>query len=94
MNDKRRPIIGVVTAIANGIEQKQIIKGIVAEAIKFGYDTAVISNIYNTIFDNNELISEQKIYELARSKDIDGVIIISESFSTPALVVSCYALFK
>ncbi len=85
MNDKRRPIIGVVTAIANGIEQKQIIKGIVAEAIKFGYDTAVISNIYNTIFDNNELISEQKIYELARSKDIDGVIIISESFSTPAL---------
>ncbi|MBQ6181180.1 MAG: substrate-binding domain-containing protein [Ruminococcus sp.] len=85
MNDKRRPIIGVVTAIANGVEQKQVIKGIVAKAIEYGYDTAVISNIYNSCFDNNELVSEQKIYDLARSEDIDGIIVISESFSTAAL---------
>ena len=42
---KQRPIIGVITAIANSIEQRKILSGIIEQAQLYNMDTAVFSNI-------------------------------------------------
>ena len=80
MNKARRPIICVVAAEANSIEQRQILYGIIEKAQEYGYDTAVISNIYNPNVSINSLACENKIYELIQSEDIAAMIMITESF--------------
>ena len=80
MNKARRPIICVVAAEANSIEQRQILYGIIEKAQEYGYDTAVISNIYNPNVSINSLACENKIYELIQSEDIAAMIMIAESF--------------
>ena len=77
MNKPKRPILGVVAAEANNIEQRQILKGIIGQAQKFGYDTVIISNIYNPNEVNERLECENRIYELALSEDISAIIMIS-----------------
>lgn len=80
MNKPKRPIICVVSAEANSIEQRQILYGIIEKAQEYGYDTAVLSNIYNPNISINSLECENKIYELVCSEQIAAVILISESF--------------
>ncbi|MCQ2489962.1 MAG: substrate-binding domain-containing protein [Ruminococcus sp.] len=81
MNFSRRPIIAVVTALANGFAEKELFGGIIAENKKNGYATVVISNIYNTVQQDDDLLCEQKIYDIARSADISGIILLCESFA-------------
>lgn len=76
----KRPIIAVVTALANGFAEKELLGGIISENRKNGYDTVVFSNIYNIVQQNDELLCEQKIYDFVRSPDISGVILLCESF--------------
>lgn len=85
MQKKQRPIIGVITAGACFIEQRQILKGIVAQAQQYNMDTAVFSNIYNPNVTDQKIFAENQIYELAVSQDLDALIIISESFVNPEL---------
>lgn len=85
MNKTKRPILGVVAAEANSIEQRQILKGIVEQAQEYTYDTAVFSNIYNPNVTDKDLACENKIYELVLSREIDAVILIAESFVNEAL---------
>ena len=76
----RRPVIGVIAAEANSIEQREILKGLVGKAQSLGYDTAVISNVFNPNVVEQSLFTENHIYELALSEDISAFIIIAESF--------------
>ena len=77
---KQRPIIGVITAIANSIEQRKILSGIIEQAQLYNMDTAVFSNIYNSNQPEHKIEAENKIYDLALSDELDALIIISESF--------------
>lgn len=85
MNRAKRPIIGVVAAEANCIEQRQILKGVIEQSQKLGYDIAVITNVFNTQNEDSPLFSENEIYSLILSEDISAVIIISESFVNETL---------
>ncbi len=80
MNKKKRPICGVVAAEANSVEQRQILFGIIGQNQQLGVDTVVISNIYNPNIKEQELYSENMIYDLIFSEDIDTIIFIHESF--------------
>ena len=80
MSKPKRPILGVVAAEANSIEQRQILKGVIAQAQHFGYDTAIISNIFNPNVVEKAFFCENQIYDLILSDDISAIILISESF--------------
>lgn len=80
MNLSKAPIIAVVTALANGFAEKELLSGIISENKKNGFATVVFSNIYNTVQQNDNLMCEQKIYDLVRSPDISGIILLCESF--------------
>ena len=82
---KKRMILGVVTAEANSIEQRQIIKGIARFAQCVGVDTIVFSNNYNPNVREKELFCENRIYDLILSDELDGLIVISESFVSEEL---------
>ncbi|WP_294753917.1 substrate-binding domain-containing protein [uncultured Ruminococcus sp.] len=77
---KKRMMIGIVTAEANSIEQRQIIKGIARFNQCVGVDTIVFSNNYNPNIREKELFCENKVYDLILSDELDGLIVISESF--------------
>ncbi|MBQ8960704.1 MAG: substrate-binding domain-containing protein [Ruminococcus sp.] len=76
----KRPVIGVIAAEANSIEQREILKGLVGRAQSLGYDTAVISNVFNPNIMEVSLFTENHIYELIRSEDISSFVLIAESF--------------
>lgn len=76
----KRPIIAVITALANGFAEKELLGGIISENRKNGYNTVVFSNIYNIFEPVDDLLSEQKIYDFVRSPDISGIILLCESF--------------
>ncbi len=80
MNLSKAPIIAVVTALANGFAEKELLSGIISENKKNGFATVVFSNIYNTVQQNDNLMCEQEIYDLIRSPDISGIILLCESF--------------
>lgn len=80
MSKPKRPIICVVAAEANSIEQRQILHGIIEKAQEYGYDTAVVSNIYNPNVHVNSLVCENRIYDLILSDEISAIIMLSESF--------------
>lgn len=80
MSYSKRPIIAVITALANGFAEKELLGGIISENRKNGYFTVVFSNIYNMFQSDKDLMSEQKIYDFVLSPDISGIIILCESF--------------
>ena len=76
-----RKNIGVVTACANNYPERETISGIIAQLQQQGLNTVIFSNIYNFGENGMELLSEHKIYELIRSGDISGLILLTESFA-------------
>lgn len=73
-----KPLIAIVAARVSEREQRIMLDGIMKRADSLGYYTAVISNIYNFAeFAHIEV--ENKIYELAESDRIDGIIFLAES---------------
>ena len=76
---KKRRIFGVVAAQVSDIEQREILSGAIEKAQSMNIDLAVISNIYNPIDTADVLKTENKIYELIRSDELDGIILISEA---------------
>ena len=85
MNHSRKPVIAVVTALANGYSEKELLRGIIAGNMAAGYLTAVLSNIYNTVQTDEDLLCEQRIYDLAASEQISGIIVLCESFTDAGL---------
>ena len=57
-----------------------MIKGIARFDQCVGVDTIIFSNNYNPNIKEKELFCENRIYDLILSDEIDGLIIISESF--------------
>ncbi len=75
-----KPLIGILTASAYRIEQRQLLEGIIAQAQEFDIDTAVFSNIYNLKDYYAHIEVENMIYELMLSEKLDGLILAAESF--------------
>lgn len=77
-----KKILGVVVGRASENVQKVMLEGIIAQAEKYGYDVAVITNMHNLsytdYFANVEV--ENKIFELMESPRLDGLIIMAETF--------------
>ncbi len=80
MSNAERPLIAVITAVANSFAEKELLRGIIAENHKNGYATVVFSNIYNLVQEDAYLACEQRIYELVYSQRIRGAILFCESF--------------
>ncbi len=80
MNYANKKIIAVITALANGYAEKELLRGIISENMKNGYATVVFSNIYNMVQKDEDIIAEQKIYDLVESDEISGIILLCESF--------------
>ena len=78
-------LIGVITAKAFQSEQRQLLDGILEQSQKLHISTAVFSNIYNfqKYYAGTEV--ENKIYDLAASERIDGLILTAESILNPEL---------
>ncbi len=79
MSSKKRRIFGVVAANAADIEQREILGGAIGKAQSMNIDIAVISNIYNPIETAEALRTENRIYDLILSDELDGIILISEA---------------
>lgn len=80
MHHAERPIIAVVTSVASKSAQKELLSSIIQTAQRLSYNTAVFSNIYNTSQHNQQLMCEQRIFELLLSDQISAVILDSEAF--------------
>ena len=80
MSDPYRTI-GVLTASASNTAERELLRGVIPQAQAKGFHTAVFSNIYNFGEHSMEIMSEHHIYELIRSQDIDGLIVMTESFA-------------
>ncbi|MBR5514202.1 MAG: substrate-binding domain-containing protein [Ruminococcus sp.] len=78
-----KPMIGIIVGRAYESVQKVMLEGIISQAEKYGFDTAVISNIHNfsymSYFAYIEV--ENKIYELLESPRLDGIIVMAETLS-------------
>lgn len=89
-----RPILGVMAAEANSIEQRQILEGIIGQAQQLGYDTAVFSNVFNPNVLYEALLCENNIYNYILSDDISAIILIAESFVNETLRQKIAELLK
>ena len=76
---KRRKVFGVVAATVANIEQREILSGIYAQARAMDIDIVIMSNIYNPAETADVLKTENIIYELIGSDELDGIILISEA---------------
>lgn len=83
MTDKR--FIGIIAAEVNSIEQRQIMKGVIAEGQELKQRIVVFSNIYNSYEYDQSLDLENNIYELMFSQELCGLIMIAESFTNEML---------
>ena len=83
MTEKR--FIGVIAAEVNSIEQRQIMKGVIAEGQALRQRIVVFSNIYNSYEYDQSLDLENNIYELMFSQELCGLIMIAESFTNEKL---------
>lgn len=77
-NDKKITI-GVVTARADEMKQKQSLSSIMSQAKLLNVNIVVISNIYCPYEDMYEFESENDIYNLILSSKLDGIILMAES---------------
>ena len=80
MEEIEKKCIGVVAAEVNNIEQREIMKGIIAKAQEVGRKTIVFSNLYNAYDFDESLALENYVYKLIRSPQLCGIILIAESF--------------
>lgn len=80
---KSRKLFGVVGSAAAEIEQREILSGIIEKAQELNADVAVISNVYNITDQPAVVRTEDLIYDLIRSDEYDGMILISESLLDP-----------
>ena len=94
MSYSKKPIIAVVTALANGFAEKELLSGIISENKKNGYYTVVFSNIYNIVQPEDDLLCEQKIYNFVNSTDISGIILLCESFIVEHIRESIASVLK
>lgn len=78
-------MIGVIGAEVNSIEQREILRGIIAQAQHYGVRTIVFSNLYNPLEPENADCADNHIYDLVASPDLDAIVILSESFVNPEL---------
>ena len=78
-HQNKRPVFGVIAAQASDIEQREILEGIIAQAQAADTDIAVLSNIYNPAETTPILSAENAIYDLIRSEEFDGFLLIGES---------------
>ncbi len=78
MTDNR--FIGILAAEVNSIEQRQIMKGVIAEGQALRQRIVVFSNIYNAYEYDRSLDLENSIYELMFSQELCGLIVFAESF--------------
>lgn len=83
MTEKR--FIGIIAAEVNSIEQRQIMKGVIAEGQALKQRIVVFSNIYNSYEYDQSLDLENNIYELMFSQELCGLIMIAESFTNEQL---------
>ena len=83
MTDKR--FIGIIAAEVNSIEQRQIMKGVIAEGQELKQRIVVFSNIYNSYEYDQSLDLENNIYVLMFSQELCGLIMIAESFTNEML---------
>ena len=83
MTEKR--FIGIIAAEVNSIEQRQIMKGVIAEGQALKQRIVVFSNIYNSYEYDQSLDLENNIYELMFSQELCGLIMIAESFTNEKL---------
>ncbi len=83
--EKKQKVIAIVTAVACGFAEKELIASIIAENQKHGSRTVVFSNIFNQTQTGKELLCEQKIYDLILSEGISGIILLSESIVEASL---------
>lgn len=85
MSNQVRQFIGIIAAEANSLEQRQIIKGIVAEAQARNQTAVIFSNVYNPYEYDYALRLENDIYKLIFSPQLSGLILIEESFVNETL---------
>jgi len=87
MEKPKRPVLGVIAAEANSIEQRQILRGIIEQAQAYGYNTAIISNIFNQHLEKEDISlgCENRIYELINSDEFSAFIVIPEAFQEESL---------
>ena len=78
-------IIGVIGAVVNNIEQRQILSGIISRAQQQNAQVVVLSNLHNPYDPETDSGTELRIYELIRSQSFDALILLSESLIYPAL---------
>ena len=76
--------IGVLTASASNSAERELLRGVISQAQANGAHTAVFSNIYNFGEHSMEIMSEHHIYELIRSQDIDGLIVMENDQAAPS----------
>lgn len=77
---KKRKIFGVMAAEASNIEQRQILDGIITAAQAQNIDIAVFTNIFNLYETDVNFAAENRVYEMVLSPELDGIILIAESF--------------
>ena len=80
---QKKPMIGVIVGRVYESVQKVMIEGIIAQAEKYNFDTAIISNIHNASYMEYFAFVEveNKIYELIESPQLDGIIVMAETLS-------------
>ncbi len=72
--------IGIVAAEVNSIEQRQIMRGVISRTQELGRKIVIFSNVYNPFDFDEDLALENRIFELTRSPELCGIIMIAESF--------------
>ena len=91
---KKRKIFGVMAAEASSIEQRQILDGIITAAQTQNIDIAVFTNIFNLFETDINFSAENRVYELALSPELDGLILIAESFLNTKLKEDVLSLLR
>lgn len=80
---QKKPMIGIIVGRVYESVQKVMLEGIIAQAEKYNFDTAIISNIHNASYMEYFAFIEveNKIYELIESPKLDGIIVMAETLS-------------
>lgn len=77
--------IGIIAAEINSIEQRQIMKGVIAEGQALKQRIVAFSNVYNSYEYDKSFDLENNIYEMIYSPELCGLIMIAESFTNEQL---------
>ncbi len=85
--ENEKKIMGVVVGRASEDVQKIMLEGIIAQADKYDYDVAIITNMHNLSYTDYfaNIQVENKIFELMESPRLCGLIIMAETFPVNGL---------